>query len=263
MRVAVERVSVLGPGLPDWATAREALGGAAAYRPASVPRPQVDLLPRNEQRRLTDTIRMALALAQAACAALSVEQRARVPSVFASSVGDSAIADRICDALSRPGRPVSPTRFHNSVHNAPAGYWALATGNQTASTSVAGGEYTASAGLLEAASRCVSGAGRLLLVVYGTGPPPRLAPFADIRVAFGFGMLLCPAAQASRTVCTLDMNLTAEPATTLEEPWEALRLGNPAARGLALLSALARRDRRIVLPHNSARQLAVDLVHDA
>jgi hypothetical protein len=45
---------------------------------------------------------------------------------------------------------VSPTLFHNSVHNTPAGYFSIATGIQTASVSLSAGDNTFSAGLIEA-----------------------------------------------------------------------------------------------------------------
>ncbi|MCP3850831.1 MAG: beta-ketoacyl synthase chain length factor [Gammaproteobacteria bacterium] len=48
------------------------------------------------------------------------------------------------------GRPVPPTRFHNSAHNAPAGYWSIATKSQTASTSITAYRNSLSASLLEA-----------------------------------------------------------------------------------------------------------------
>jgi len=47
---------------------------------------------------------------------------ATLPSVFASSGGDGHNCHEICQALSLEERLISPTRFHNSVHNAAAGY---------------------------------------------------------------------------------------------------------------------------------------------
>ena len=61
-------------------------------------------------------------------------------------------------------QPVSPTQFHNSVHNTAAGYWSIATGSQQPTTCLACHDATAAAALLKAmaevrtrnAGRCCS-----------------------------------------------------------------------------------------------------------
>ena len=58
--------------------------------------------------------------------------RARSPTVFTSSSGDGDNVHEICETLAAADRQVSPTRFHNSVHNAPAGYWSIATRSRRA-----------------------------------------------------------------------------------------------------------------------------------
>ena len=40
--------------------------------------------------------------------------------------GDGQNCHEICQALASAERQLSPTRFHNSVHNAAAGYWSIA-----------------------------------------------------------------------------------------------------------------------------------------
>ena len=71
-------------------------------------------------------------------------------SLHPTETGD--ITHQICEALARPEREVSPTSFHNSVHNAPAGYWSIATGSRLASTSICAYDVSFAAGLLEAAA---------------------------------------------------------------------------------------------------------------
>ena len=71
-------------------------------------------------------------------------------SVFASSGGDYPIIDAICMGLS-PRQRYFPTQFHNSVHNAVAGYWSIATGAQSASSSISAFQDTFAAGIFEAA----------------------------------------------------------------------------------------------------------------
>jgi hypothetical protein len=70
--------------------------------------------------------------------------------IFASALGDGSVAHAVLSALTRENRPVSPTHFHNSVHNATAGYWSIGTGNREAATSLAAGDGTFGSALLKA-----------------------------------------------------------------------------------------------------------------
>jgi uncharacterized repeat protein (TIGR01451 family) len=59
------------------------------------------------------------------------------PSVFSSAHGDLAIVDALCRSLAQDPQLLSPMRFHNSVHNATSGYWAIGCRSREASTAVA------------------------------------------------------------------------------------------------------------------------------
>ena len=59
---------------------------------------------------------------------------ATLPSVFTSAHGDLAVNDYMSSTLATQPTAISPTRFHNSVHNAAAGYWTIATGCHAASS---------------------------------------------------------------------------------------------------------------------------------
>ena len=72
-------------------------------------------------------VKLALAVGLEACAHAGAIP-ARLPAVFTSSGGDGRNCHEICAALASAERLISPTRFHNSVHNAAAGYWGIATG---------------------------------------------------------------------------------------------------------------------------------------
>ena len=50
--------------------------------------------------------------------------------VFASGNGDGITVGAILEMLTKPDGFVSPTQFHNSVHNAAAGYWSIGTGSR-------------------------------------------------------------------------------------------------------------------------------------
>src|SRR5688572_4797019 len=111
----IDGLGVIGPGMPDWRTAREVLRGEREHEPALLPRPDAGILPVNERRRAATSVRWALAAAQEAVSA-SGHQAGEVATVFATSGSDGETLHRICEALASPARDVSPTRFHNSVH---------------------------------------------------------------------------------------------------------------------------------------------------
>ena len=101
----------------------------AVATPADAPRkPSPRLLAPNERRRAPETVAVALEVALAACAMATARIPRQLPSVFASTHGDLAITDYMAATLATEPRTISPTRFHNSVHNAAAGYWTIGDG---------------------------------------------------------------------------------------------------------------------------------------
>ena len=256
MKFYVDGIGLRGPGLPNWKTAQAVLAGYAPYQPAAVTLTASDILPPAERRRATDTVKLAMAVCSealqhaGACAA-------ETPSVFASSGGDGATITAILENLATPTRELSPTRFHNSVHNAPAGYWSIATQSRAASTSVCGYDASFAVGLLEATSQALVSNCSVLLAAYDLPYPPALHAVRPMIDGFGLGLVLSPHANAhSLAECSLELTRDCGPATTLADPvFEALRLGNPAARALSLLLALAERSVRTVLVDYVSGQL--------
>ena len=234
LEARIAGIGLCAPGLPDWATGRTLLAGEADWpESAELGRLAPEMLPANERRRTTVLIRLALQAAQQALAGHEGE----IPSVFASSGGDLEIVDRILQALQMPGRPVSPTHFHNSVHNAPAGYASIARRDPAPSTSLSAHDASLAVGLLEALTRLAAGDGAVLLVAYDHPPPPTLAPFRPLRAPFALALLL----RAGGSVPRLRVQPAADGESRMDRPaLERLRSGNPAARGLPLLERLAR-----------------------
>ena len=66
-----------------------------------------------------------------------------------SSDGDGEIVHRLCTALASPAAEVSPTDFHNSVHNAATGYWSIGAHSSAPSTALCAYDGSFAAGLLE------------------------------------------------------------------------------------------------------------------
>jgi hypothetical protein len=240
VRLHVEGIGLCGPGLPGWTAGAPILAGQAAYEPAPVVLAASDLLPPAERRRMTETVKLALAVGSEAVADGGCRAEA-LPSVFASSGGDGTTITAILEILASEQREVSPTRFHNSVHNAPSGYWSIATHSRESSTSLCAHDFSFAAGLLEAASLAVAEDRPVLLVAYDVPYPAVLHAVRPMQSTFGVGLVLSPKrGPRSRASLTLSLGHDAGAEARMPVPaLEALRTGNPAARALPLLAALA------------------------
>lgn len=60
MTLYVSGISALGPGLPGWAGSRAVLTGERPWCVTARPRPSNGVLPPNEQRRSSETVRWAI-----------------------------------------------------------------------------------------------------------------------------------------------------------------------------------------------------------
>ncbi|MEZ5739553.1 MAG: beta-ketoacyl synthase chain length factor [Burkholderiaceae bacterium] len=124
--------------------------------------------------------------------------------MFTSSGGDGLNCHLLCEALADPAPQVSPTRFANSVHNAPAGYWGIATGSMKPSASLCAFDGSFAAGLLEAAINLLADDEPVALVAYDTPYPSPLNEKRLITGTLGIALLLvAPGSQPS--LATLDI----------------------------------------------------------
>ena len=257
----IQGIGLIGPGLPDWQSAARALAGeeAYAYRPTTIPAPEG--LPPAERRRTGATVKLAVTVAQQAVAAASIDPRG-LPAVFSSSGADGLICHEMCETLASAERQVSPTRFHNSVHNAAAGYWSLAMGATAASTALCAYEGSFGAGLLEALALATVDRGPVLLSTYETTYPEPLHAKRPLPDAFAVAFVLSPS-PASNVHGRITVSLRSAEAAPdrLQEPrLEALRAAVPAARSLPLLRLLARREPgEVVLDYLGEQRLAVEV----
>lgn len=259
MRLWIESVGLAGPGLCGWQASRVILAGDADYVYAPTVLVPSALLPAAERRRTGVPVKLALAVGAEAFASVGREP-ASVATVFTSSGGDSDNVHAICETLASPEREVSPTRFHNSVHNAAAGYWSIATGSRQPSTSLCAYDWSFAAGLLEAAALIAADRHAVALIAYDQQYPPPLHAARPIGANFGVALLLMPEPTA-HSIATLDVTFasSAASATAMAEPaLEALRATVPAARCLPLLAALARAaEQTVILDSGTASHLSV------
>lgn len=228
----VNGIGLVGPGLASWDAARTLL--AAGWQPAPTVVPAPQRLPATERRRAGPVVKLAIEVAEQACTAAAIDP-GTLPTVFTSSTGEPSNCHVLCEALAAPERMVSPTRFTNSVHNAAAGYWHIATRSTQPSTSLAAFDASFGAGLLEALAQCVHGRRPVLLVACDVPYPEPLHAKRPLADSFGVAFVLAPEGPGPAISVT---SVDATPTRCEDPALEALRAGIPAARALPLLQAL-------------------------
>ena len=238
LAASIRAASVWGPGLEGWTASLPVLAGLAPYVPAASPPPASALLPPAERRRAGPVIRLALAVAHEAAMASSLAP-ASLDAVFASSNGDGPVVGAILDALATQpaSRVVSPTQFHNSVHNAAAGYWSIATASRQPATCIGCHDESWAAALLTAFAGVQTSGTPVLLVCYDHPLPPPLDAVRPTGPAFAAALVLTPATGGPTLHLTYAPD--APPRPTAPDPRFAALTRNPAARALPLLVALA------------------------
>jgi len=171
------------------------------------------------------------------------------------------VFDKLCRTLATPERMVSPTLFHQSVHNAAAGYWGIATASQQSSTALSCYDDSFAAGLLEAVTVVCTERCPVLLVAYDLAVPAPLSQARPITTGFAAALVLAPSTDASPAVMRIRLEECADEPSCLDHPdLEQVRLDNPAARSLPLLTAIARGGERVVrLGLLESQQLVVEL----
>lgn len=238
--VGISGIGVLGPGLAGWAAALPVLAGEAPLDAAPLTPPAPALLPATERRRTGPSVRLALAVAAEAVAESGLPPE-ELDTIFASSNGEPQVIVSILDALHAPDGAISPTQFHNSVHNAAAGYWGIAVGSARPSASLGGHDFVFATGLMQAAAQVAASGRPVLLVAHDVPMPDPLDALRPMQGTFAVALVLTPQPGPHGT---LSLRFAAEAAgqePPLPAPLATLRAGNPVARALPLLVALAAR----------------------
>jgi len=238
----IDGIALWAPRLPGWDEAAAILRGDREAPAEPARRPSPALLPPTERRRAPDTVAVSMEVAARACEAAGVDP-ARTASVFASTHGDLAISDYMCETLAKTPALTSPTKFHNSVHNAAAGYWTIATGCYEPYTALSAFGYTFAQGLLEALVQAETSGAPVLYVAYDIEAKGPMATIVPSRGMLGAALVVSPAASA-RTQAALAWEVVPSPApATLAGPVAlALAGDNEIAPCLPLYEALAAGD---------------------
>ena len=263
LEATLEGVGFWGTGLPDWDSACAWMRNGE--RPLDSPaRPSPQLLAANERRRAPGTVAVALEAALAACEAAD-RAPATLPSVFTSTHGELTITDYMCATLATDPTAISPTKFHNSVHNAAAGYWTIGAGAHVAATAISAGRYSFAQGLLEAMVQLHAGEEAVLLVAYdgnASGPAAEVSPSTGL---LGAAFVLSRSACAGLPGLQLKLHDKAPPAVqhgSHEGPLLQLFGDNAMHPALPLLEALALDQDTLWLRAGTDQWLEISICHE-
>jgi hypothetical protein len=256
----VSGVGAWAPGAPDWRNLLGILRGESAPADDAPARPVGAVLPAAERRRAPDGVRLAADVAAQATAMAGVDP-ATVPCIFASTHGELGITDYMCETLARAPLELSPTKFHNSVLNAPAGYWTIATGCTAASSAVTAHHRSFAAGLLEAAVLACAEDTPVLFASCDVGSSGPLAEMTRTTLAFGAAFLLVPDGPAGTKIRLALGDAMHEPFADAGLALPGVAGDNPAnAHALALLRRLADATAtRLRLPLSSGLSLDMEI----
>ena len=244
MRIFVDAVGVLAPGLPDWKSAKSVLAGSKPFAvTALAPIAPASLQPA-ERRRSSPTVRLALVAAEQALQQTGIAA-ADMAMVFSSYEGAGAITHQLCEVLAG-SREVSPTQFHNSVHNAPSGYYSIAMGAKLSASSVCHGEWSFAAGLLNAAAQSLTDDVAVMFVCYDSPLPAPLSEVMPVIETTAIALVLTPAATA-RSLGAWEIEVVPGGQALTWPGWmPATWHANASARGFAALATLSDHARGVV-----------------
>lgn len=181
-------------------------------------KPVADLLHPRLRRRTSLLTRMIVtALAEATHQGGAAHEQTRY--IVVSSWGEIVTTVELLSQLAVPGGPISPTAFHNSVHNTATGYLSIASGNHWPSTALAAGPHALEIGLLEACAglRSPDGPADALLILAEERLP---SPFArdDADPSFALALHLSREPGRAGHASSLDrwLELAEQPAVEAE-----------------------------------------------
>ena len=204
-------------------------------------------LPAALRRRTSLTTRMAVTAAFRACEQAGADPGI-TPSVFASLGGEIQVTDSLCRTLTDIDALLSPTQFHNSVHNTTSGYWSILNECRATTTAIAAEQDTFAMGLLEACSQLLQNQGDILLVCYDENWPQYLAP------PIGKTPFVC-ALIVSNDQCERSMGTISMPDVDSREPIQDRKIFDliqsaPAAASIPLLQAISHSETDDHIPLN-------------
>jgi hypothetical protein len=199
-------------------------------------------LPANERRRSSQVVRLSLACAEQALQA-SPFATDQLRMVFASDEGTGEVCQQMLESLATT-REVSPLVFHNSVHNAPSGYFSIGHQNRQPALSVSLGRESFASGLLCAVTEAVSSGQPVLFLNYDTPMPPPMRSLLGVEQPSATAWIVAAPGHAAQhpLLGSFEMSLHPAPAEadTAAASWlPASWAHNASAQGFVALGLLA------------------------
>lgn len=192
MNIQIAGAGLWSRGLTCYEDLVALLGQPSACLDDTFVNPKPEAIAAKERRRAGLMINLAVEVAHQACEHAGIDKRLP-PSVFVSAMGDTVITDYMCRKLAAPEKLLSPTKFHNSVHNAPSGYWTISAENRAPSSFVGGFVQSFGAGLLEAASQSLDHQQPVLLVAYDIANDMPFSDIEPVAESLGIALVVAPA----------------------------------------------------------------------
>jgi hypothetical protein len=235
-------VGAWGPGFNDWQTLVELISSQPAnyvlqdnYQKG--PKPQI--IPANERRRAPVAVRLAVESSWQAANNANISPK-NLACVFASGYGDTHLTDYMCRALNTEAKQLSPTKFHNSVHNAAAGYWTISTDCNAPANSIAGLEWSVPLALLDAVIQSEQEQRPLLITCFDADVAPTMKSIMDNDSLFSSSIIVSSEKIDDTPQFTLKLiQQTCDwPTVVFNSQLLSLYNDNPSAKMLALLSLI-------------------------
>lgn len=258
----IQSIGVAGSGFSNWDHAKEVLSQEKEFNPNQPEQYKISILKPNEARRTSTAIKIALQSAEETLSRSSFHAD-QLFSVFVSSDGDPNILQSICQELATEDKFVSPTQFHNSVHNAPAGYWSIGHQSTKGINSISCGDCSMSGALIEANSLLKMGESAVLIVCFDIKSPSPLDSARHMKYSMATSMIVTeqPNADSLFSVELLLEEIGKSQITKMADPkLEELRGDSPASMSLPLLKALSDQNpSELTLPYSSSKSLHLKL----
>ena len=233
-------IGAWGPGFNNWPELQSQFHKHTSqeFDPPSNPKPSI--IPANERRRAPLPVRAAVEVSYQALKQSGL-RASDVACVFGSGLGDTEITDYMCSILASENKQLSPTKFHNSVHNAAAGYWTISSGCMKSANSVAAYRQTAGLSIIEGVTLCGLERTPVLITLFDMAAHAGYKQIFPCRHSLATALLVCPKDFGGDGVLA-EINITQ--VANLQNPQlenpilRTLYQDNPIGQVLSLLDAI-------------------------
>ena len=235
--VQIVGLGVWGPTFSNWKEFSIGVN-TGAWQSGTVLQPA--LIPARERRRAPQSVKLAVEVMTQACEMASLDPT-ETAAVFSSAMGDMQITDYLCRTLATAPRAVSPTRFHNSVHNATTGYWSITNQSHAATSAISAYTYTASMAFLEAAIQSLEDQTPVVLVTQEMAAPKLLHNTCPSNQPFSAAILLTSLGTCPNPIASVEFSLSKKTCDWPKLPADLRQQleGNFGAKLVPLLATIA------------------------